>query len=89
MSEHCLSEDFGVPRFHHHHGTREVREVGRGFKHEGDCGFVGGPAGVVYVEINFIVLALGRDVLALLPHKEAMQLEELADDGFANGHWVS
>jgi hypothetical protein len=28
-------------------------------------------------------------VLALLPHEEAVQLEELADDGFANGHWVS
>jgi hypothetical protein len=28
-------------------------------------------------------------VFALLPHEEAVQLEEFADDGFANGHWVS
>jgi hypothetical protein len=27
-------------------------------------------------------------MLALLPHKEAVQLEELADNGFANGHFV-
>jgi hypothetical protein len=43
----------------------------------------------MHVKINFIILALGRDVLALLPHEEAVQLEEFADDGFANGHRVS
>jgi hypothetical protein len=43
----------------------------------------------MHVKINFIILALGCDMLALLPHKEAVQLEELADDGFANGHWFS
>jgi hypothetical protein len=40
----------------------------------------------MYVEIYFVILALGRDVLALLSHEESVQLEEFADDGFANSH---
>ena len=84
-----MGEDLGMPRFHDYHSAGEVLEIGGGFKHEGDFAFIGGPAGIMHIKINFIILALGCDMLALLPHKEAVQLEELADNGFANGHWFS
>jgi len=87
VGEHGLGEDLSVPRFHNHDGAGEVLEICGGFEHEGDFTFSAGATGIMHIKINFIVLALRRDVLALLAHEEAVQLEELADNGFANGHF--
>src|SRR6266849_3962824 len=79
------AKGFGVPAFYDHHGARDGSEVGRTQNERRRLG-PGGGAWIKDQQPDLLIFGpAAGDVLALLAHEEAVQLEILADDRFANG----